>query len=402
VTRWHLLKYTLCAAMLCGLMLSPRLWLTARSYPLVPVWDGLPLVPSPWDWLVLGTLLAALGAVVGSRRPRLAMLVFVILAALWSLGDQTRWQPWFYQYLFMFAALALGAAPDDLERGQSSLNGCRLIVASMYVWSGLQKVNVDFATDVFPWLMDPLLKHLPEGWQASINGHGWEAGFVECALGLGLLVWPLRPVAVVGALTMHLVILFSLGPWGHAWNTVVWPWNLAMMMFVVILFARTRPVMPWHILWPRRFLFARVTLLLFGVLPLLSFFEWWDCYLSAALYSGNTPDARILICQEVYDQLPREARRHVQLRAVVPDEVADLDDPDSACPYEVDVNSWSLAELNVPPYPAERVFRGIACRLAALPDHAGGSADARVIVRLQGRSDWRTGKRRETRVAFPE
>ena len=45
--------------------------------------------------------------------------------------------------------------------------------------------------------------------------------------------------------------------------------------------------MPWHILWPRRFLFARVTLLLFGVMPLFNFFECWDSYLSAALYSGN-------------------------------------------------------------------------------------------------------------------
>src|SRR5439155_8092147 len=94
VSRWQFVKCTLAVAMLCGLMLSPRLWLSARSYPLVPVWDGLPTVPAPWDWLVLGVLLAALGAIVVAPRPRLAMLVFVILAGVWSLWDQTRWQPW--------------------------------------------------------------------------------------------------------------------------------------------------------------------------------------------------------------------------------------------------------------------------------------------------------------------
>jgi hypothetical protein len=405
MTRWHFLKNTLAAAMLCGLMLSPRLWLTARSYPHVPVWSGLPALPTPWDWLLLGVLLASLGAVVAASRPRLAMLVFVLLAGLWSLWDQTRWQPWFYQYLFMFAALALGPAPSDPQRGQASLNACRLIVASLYVWSGLQKVNVEFATGDYPWLMEPMLKHLPETWHESIKCCGWQAAFFECGIGLGLLVWPLRALAIAGALAMHLLILFSLGPSGHDWNTVVWPWNLAMMIFVVVLFARTRGLMPWHILWPRRFLFARVVLLLFGVMPLLNFFECWDSYLSAALYSGNIALERIFISQEVYDRLPADARRHARWRWAAPDHegAAFPDDATSACPWEVDLLEWSMAEMNVPPYPAARVSRGLARRLADLPRHDGVTKSGpHVILLLEGRAHWRTGKRQQTRVVFPE
>jgi hypothetical protein len=406
VSRWQFLKCTLAAAMLCGLMLSPRLWLSARSYPLVPVWDGLPTVPAPWDWLVLGVLVAALGAVVVAPRPRLAMLVFVILAGVWSLWDQTRWQPWFYQYLVMFAVLALGPAPEDPERGQGSLNACRLIVAGMYVWSGLQKVNVLFAADIFPWLMEPVLKHLPAECHEYLRGRGWEAAYLECAVGLGLLVWPLRQVAVVGAVVMHLLVLFSLGPWGHAWNTVVWPWNVAMMVFVVVLFGRTGQVQPWHILWPRRCLVARVALVLFGVMPLFNFFEWWDSYLSAALYSGNTPSARVYISQEVYDRLPPEVRTaYVTLRVD-----ATLDDP---CPYEVDIFNWAMEEMNVPNYPAERVSRGLARRLAELPEKTAATglenlapredrSCVRVILILQGRADWQTGDRQEKHVVFPE
>ena len=404
VTRWNLLKFTLCAAMLCGFMLSPRLWLTARTYPHAPVWDALPALPTPWDWLLLGLLLVTLGIIIGRDRPRPALLAFVTLAGLWSLWDQTRWQPWFYQYLFLFAALAFGADP---ERRQASLNACRLIIAGTYFWSGLQKANWTFAHEDFPWLMGPLLKQLPASWHEFIGGHAWGAALAESVIGLGLLVWPLRPVAIVGALVMHLLILFNLGPWGHAWNTVIWPWNVAMMMFVVLLFTRTRPLKPWHILWPRRFPLARVTLLLFGIMPLFNFFDCWDSYLSAALYSGNTPDARIFINQEVLDRLPDDVRQHVYERQ------PSADDPEPDCPYEVNVLSWSLAEMNVPPYPAERVFRALARRLAQWPASAaissqpGGAADTepgatRVVLELRGRADWWTGNRRVAFVVFSE
>ncbi len=406
MSRWHVLKITLAVAMLCGLMLSPRLWLTDRTYPQVPVWDALSPLPPPLDWLLLGGVVAALGAIGVAPRPRLALCVFVGIAALYSLWDQTRWQPWFYQYLFMFAVLAFGPAPDDEEHAQAGLNACRLIVASIYVWSGLQKLNVNFAGDTFPWLLEPVLRLLPDSWHEQVTGCGWIAAFVECAIGFGLLVWPLRLVAVVGALAMHALILFCLGPWGHAWNTIVWPWNLAMMVLVVVLFARTRPVKPWQIVWPRRSLVAPVTLVLFGIMPLFNFFECWDSYLSGALYSSNTPDARFLISQEVFDHLSAEAREHAQRREVGPEDI----DPD--CPYELDLVSWSMAEMNVPPYPAARVFRGVARRLAALPERTAGGKErvargrgespssVRVVLILTGRTDWRTGLGRETREEF--
>jgi DoxX len=397
VTRWNLLKYTLCAAMLCGFMLSPKLWLTARNYPQVPVWDRLPDLPTPWDWLVLGLLLVTLGAIVGGNRPRLALLMFVALAAIWSLWDQTRWQPWFYQYLFMFAALACGSALDNPERSQASLNTCRLIIVGTYFWSGLQKVNWNFAQSDFPWLMAPLLKHLPESWHPFIGSTAWAVAFAECAIGLGLLIGPLRPLAVIGAVSMHLLILYCLGPWGRGWNTVVWPWNVAMMVFVVVLFGRTRQLMPWQILWPRRFLFARLVLLLFGILPLLNFFDCWDSYLSAALYSGNTPDARIFISEDVLDQLPNDVKYHVRLGGKTPEDL----DPD--CRYEVDVGGWSMAELNVPSYPAERVYRGLARRLAQRPSATTDPrSGVRVVLLLRGRADWRTGNRRVESVVFSE
>src|SRR5215203_1960461 len=152
------------------------------------------------------------------------------------LQDQNRLQPWFYQYSFMLGAVGL----CNLGRlsAEGALNTCRLIVAFTYFWSGLQKAQVSFAENVYPWLIEPLVSHLPSE-AASALGHGaYAVPVMETAIGLGLLVRPLRKPAVVAAILMHAFILFSLGPWGHDWNSVVWPWNLAMVAFDIILFWR--------------------------------------------------------------------------------------------------------------------------------------------------------------------
>jgi hypothetical protein len=152
---------------------------------------------------------------------------------------------------------------------------------------------------------------------------------------------------------------------------VVWPWNVAMIALNVMLFVNTRKVTAWQIVWPRRFLFARVTLLLFGIMPLLSFFGWWDAYLSAALYSGNTMDATIEVSNSIAEELPAEVRDNYMVG------------------NELDLFGWSMDELNVPPYPARRVHRGIVRRL-------GTSLDD-VTLDIAERPHWWTGERNFTR-----
>jgi len=245
----------------------------------------------------------------------------------------------------------------------------------MYFWSGLQKLNVSFAGDTFPWLIEPVLKLVNEDVRKFVLEQGWTAALVEFAIGLGLLLWPLRPLAAVLAVAMHALILFSL--WSHRWNTIVWPWNVAMMAFVLILFVKTPRVTPLQIVWPQRFMPARLTLLLFGVLPLLSFFELWDAYLSAALYSGNTPHARMTISAPMFAGLPAAAQRFVH-------------GPNLENAYEVDITTWAFDELNVPPYPAPRVFRQIARALAA-------RGQGELVLVIEGRRAWRTGEFAETR-----
>ena len=311
------------------MLFSVKLWVSTRAYPLVPLLDFVPPLPYPLDYVLFG-LFGALLVGVLLFRGRLAG-VFVVaalaLAALLVLQDQSRLQPWFYQYSFMLAAVGL----SNLGRlsTEAAMNACRLIVAFTYLWSGLQKAHVSFAENVYPWLIEPLTSRLPSGVASVLESGAYAVPVLETAIGFGLLVRPLRSLAVVGATLMHAFILFSIGPWGHDWNSVVWPWNLAMVAFVLILFWRA-PDNPslLTLVKPRGSAFRAAVLILFALMPALNFFGLWDSYLSSSLYSGSTEEGYVYAS-------------------------------DGSSRVRTGISSMAMEEMNVPAYPEERIYKRV-------------------------------------------
>jgi hypothetical protein len=351
-SRIHWLRVVLAAAFLCGLLLSWKLWITSRSYPLTPVFDSLPTIHSPFDYIVFVALLLLLPTIMISSRPRRYALTFVVLAALLSLWDQSRWQPWFYQYIFMLAPLGCYSLEDSDPNAQNAaLNMCRFIVASTYVWSGIQKINLSFVGGIFPWLIKPLLRALPAALATFALPAGVVAPILEIGIGVGLLTKRLRTVSIALAVAMHALILLSIGPLGHNWNSVVWPWNVSMPLFVLVLFWRVRDLSLKDLTAARFLPLSSVVAVLFGVMPLFSFFGLWDSYLSAALYSGNITQAAIYMSDSVKTSLPGEVQRYA----------SKLPGND----HLLNISGWSFGELNVPPYPEKRIYRNIARRMCA-------------------------------------
>jgi uncharacterized membrane protein YphA (DoxX/SURF4 family) len=307
------------------------------------VTDALPPIPFPFDTILLVAMLGLLLAIFMVARPRWLLLGFLGLATLLSLEDQTRWQPWFYQYLFLLAAIGLYEwnAPEIRNPG-TALNASRLIVAFTYLWSGLQKLNANFVKETWPDMAGPLLRLLPEALKKLPPSLILIIPVLEIATGLGLMTRKYRkPSALLAVATqvVALVLLIS-----SRENTVVWPWNLAMILFVLILFWQDEETAPRGILHINNGLHALV-LLLFAVLPALSLLDFWDSYLSAALYSGNTDQAVIYVTPPVIDRLPQAIRPHIWQRSQ---------------PFFLDINRWSYGELNVPLYPEPRIYRRVA------------------------------------------
>lgn len=222
----------------------------------------------------------------------------------------------------------------DRMSASDALNTCRLIVVATYFWSGLQKANAGFFEGTYPWLVEPLTSWLP-GWADSALLWGaYAVPVVEAVIGLRLLTRRFRKFAVIGAIAMHAFIMLCVGPLGSTYNTVVWPWNVAMSAFVVILFWRAPDESsPSMILVPGRSFslgsaLRAAVLVLFAFMPLFNFFGLWDSYLSSSLYSGASKRAYVLEWDGSQWQTTR---------------IGDL----------------SEGELNAPAYPEERIFKNV-------------------------------------------
>jgi hypothetical protein len=323
------LKIAIAAAMFAGLALSPKLWLSGRVYPATPLFPFLQPIPPPLDYICYGAMLALLVAIAIVARSEKLIWLFTALAITAALYDQSRWQPWFYQYLIMLIAVALGGAAP---------NTCRLAIVCTYFWSGLQKTNGDFIHNVFPYLTGSMA--------AILNPLAYLAPLIEVAIGIALLTRRFRTYAIYAAIAMHAFVLLTIGPFGQNSNSVVWPWNIAMICFLFILFWRS-DASPAAILWPPEGIYQRLVLLLFGIAPILSFFNLWDAYLSSALYSGVRNSGVVYVTDALKDRLPKEIVAHIYSSNKPGTSILILRD-------------WSMTELNAGIYPEPRIYKSLA------------------------------------------
>ena len=191
-SRIVLLRISVILGLLAGLALSPKLWLSSRLYPFTPVWSFVRPFTSPADRIVFFALIALLIAASVVPRREILTAVFMLLALL-AIQDQSRWQPWFYQYALMLLAITLAGS----KRPDAALNTCCLIVAATYIWSGLAKLNPNFVGDTFPWLVEPFVKAAPARVQWFIRHLAFVAPVFECGTGVGLLTRRFRGPARV-------------------------------------------------------------------------------------------------------------------------------------------------------------------------------------------------------------
>jgi hypothetical protein len=339
------LKTAVILAFCIGLSMSPALWIGPRSYPLAPVSSMLPVI----DRVVARGLYIALFALAAlalvAPKPRWVIAAFLAVIAIFCLMDQTRWQPWVFQYSFLLAAVALYSGNDADADGQRALDMARLIVASTYIFSGLQKINFNFMAHDFPWIVQPIIRLFPSALD-FLDAFAMAVPFLQLGFGIGFLTRRFRRAALVLAVAMHLFILAMFGPFGLDWNTIVWPWTAAMAIFDILLFSGA-PEFSWReIVWRGRDPVHIAAVVLFTVLPFLSFFNLWDSYLSSALYSGNLTEAQIYLTDAGKAALPAPIRSYAVRTS-----------PDTNV---LNLQRWAVEDLNVTPYPETRVYRAIA------------------------------------------
>jgi predicted DCC family thiol-disulfide oxidoreductase YuxK len=360
------LKVTVVLAFCLGLAMSPHLWIGPRSYPLAPVFDFLSQAVHPADYVLFAVLFALAAVVVVSPTPQKFIAAFLAIIVVFCLFDQTRWQPWVFLYSFLLVTLALFSwNSDDVAGRNRAFNIARLIVAGTYLFSGLQKINLNFVENEFPWIVSPITVVLPAA-APALRWLGMAAPFIQIAFAVGLLTRRFRRISLIAAVSMHVFILGMFGPLGLDWNNIIWPWTAAMAVLDIILFSGKQEFSWRDIAWSGRHAYHAGVLVVFIGLPLLSFVNLWDSYLSAALYSGNLTEAEIYTNDRGRSSLPETVRAHL---------VHSYDDTNV-----LNIQRWAIEDLNVTPYAEVRVYKKIAKDVCL---RLQNSADLVLLVREQ-------------------
>lgn len=307
--------------------------------------------------IYFGALLLSL--LMACRFYRPAVIFFLFGTAVLFLFDQNRCQPWFYMYWVMLLLTLL--------REKESLLGCRMTVSTVYLWSGIQKCNLVFFHAVVPWFAHPTSNWLPKDYLPAIQWVVASAPFVEIFIGLALWISWTRRFAILAVILVHVAALIFLGPLGHKYNLVVWPWNLAMIALVLILFPLGSLEGKFSDLRRLPIGFALGSLV--SLLPFLSYFGWWDSYMSFSLYSGNLATADVYIADSFRQRLPLSMQEFVH----------PLDQYDATIqgPYVFDHQAWAMSVLGTPPLPEPRGFRVM---FQYLKQYSAQPDDLRMVV----------------------
>ena len=323
-----------CIAWIITKLVSYKLWLANRLFPLVPVHESLSLLPPVVHTVLFVISICTMLFLLIFPNKKIALLILFV-ELLSCLLDQNRWQPWEYQFIFMLAVYIYYRDEKHLRLGW------QIILAGIYFFGGLSKLNSAFIHDIWQGLM--LRRWLgisPPGiW---LTRAGYALPVIEMAAAVCLYVVSTRRMAIWILALMHVMIILMFGPVGLNTNLGILPWNVLMPVLLFILFynGSFQPITDFTVK-P----FSYVILLCWWVLPWLQLGGYWDKYLSAVLYGGGVE--QLFICTD---------------NALAKEQLAPYFDKEFKvipCKPVLAVYKWGIMEMNIAYYPEKRVYNAI-------------------------------------------
>lgn len=365
VSKKIIVTRIICVCWFIGKIMSWKLWIAGRLFPVVPVFD---VLHAPAFVHVLLFILSLTGLILLFLFPakRIFQITIIIIETITCLLDQNRLQPWEYEYAFMIIAVMINFKKDD-----DAVKSIMFILISTYFYSGLGKMNRIFSQILMQDITHINIKDLLDAyWYRFITYHsGYILGLLEVFFAMGLLFKIKQKIAAWLLILMHCSIIVVFSPLILNYDVIILPWNMAFALMLYFLFIRKQGGSPFS------FIFLRnkrnwLIVVLFGAFPLLNFFGYWDNFLSANLFSYKNPGMFIYIQQpsvnnplsKYYEAFPA---------------------PDGKQRVAINVRSWAFKEMHVPEYPEMRIYKKIKSQL--MQRYPGMVADYVVTVYKNGK-----------------
>ncbi|MEQ6120542.1 hypothetical protein [Reichenbachiella sp. MALMAid0571] len=329
---------------LTGIVMSYKLWLPLRQFPLLPIGQADKYLDSSAIPLAL---LLVVSLVISLFRPgRVVFFLVITSIGLLVLLDQVRLQPWVYMYTLFFVVFMILQNKPGTNSEEVVICLLKLVITGSYFWAGLHKLNPGFIETTYNPILEVLFGISNPDILSVMQPFGYALPILEILIAITLFFPGFCFVGILSATAMHVFILIYLSPLGIDHNWIVYPWNIAMIIFVWLLFYKSEKKLKISIFQDSKAITAGIVLtILVWLLPFLNFFGFWDHYLSFSLYSGKTSELVVFADKNVSVKFPEFLQAYIS---------------DKGNYDRLLINDWCMGELNVPIYPELRIYRRIA------------------------------------------
>ena len=343
-------------AVLILMLYAPKLWITTKNFPVIPLFDWLPIPTKPLDYILGITLFVSQIIYIFKNKRWLGWFVFLLYVFL-ALVDQNRLQPYFYQsFLTIFAIVVFPKNAD----AKKVLYALILIFFATYFWSGIQKLNDAF---YIQWL-SALEKHFSFLPQWFLEIFTYAVPWLEALMGILLLFNKTRKFGVLFILSMHAIITFLLFYLGYGYNVV--PWNIQNMLSVVVLFWTLKTTNAFEF-FGHLFDKQKALILLFTIaLPLANNLTgFYDNLLSFHFFTADLNYYNVFIDEELEEKLPdhiKQFYRYQNTKAYI------------------NMNEWAQSDNKVLFYPEDRIIKYMDVYLRSFADNPNKGGLTKLVV----------------------
>ena len=329
--RMAYIKNILTIGLLVSVLSGLHLWCGEREFPYAPAIQGYYL-DGIWEIVLLAMYCVLLLASMFLRKQRLLLFFSMLLAVVLVLADVNRLQPWFYFYNAMLLVFVFyNGRVDDSNKFTAYFITLQLVFASVYFFAGLNRLGTGFIEEEFSHTIAPLQQVLSERHYLFFLRVGVTLPFALLFMGLGLIITPIRYLAIALVIIFHAVLFFIMLPAFGTYNYALWISQLVFIFLAMFLFSgktKQRYFSP-------SFLFNLplfyVLVILFLILPFFNQSGRWPQYLTLDFKNKKPGLHTVGLEQAAYNQLPNYERSFCKVKQGN---------------YEIDYESWCLHELN--------------------------------------------------------
>lgn len=347
--RMQFLRMVITLSLLISICLSLNLWGGYRTFPYIPIFK-FTFIKAPYDCVFILVSSFCLLASLFFNATRTFIFLALLLNLFLVLLDLNRLQPWFYYYnAILFIFLFYDGRVDDSNKFTTKFIILQLLISSIYIYSGLNKLNSNFITTSFLEIIYPLKNIITDRQFLFLIKMGITLPYILIFIGVGLIITPLRYLAITFGCIVHLSLLIFMFPSATNQNYALWFMNVVFLIILFILFSgRTKQRYFSPVILLQQPLFY-ICIFVFWILPFFNFVNKYPANLSSNFKSGNNNELMLFLNPTQHNQLPLYMQNFfIQTNNL----------------YQLQYNKWCLNELKADCYPENQLFSALYIQIA--------------------------------------